>query len=194
MDLQVPLFGRHVTLEPLAERHKQDLRACCDADPDTWNNLYPFPMHGEHFDERWRRVVGVTAGWSVPFAVIHRGEVVGLSGYISPDERNRCVEIGFTYYRPQARGGVVNPEAKRLLMAHAYALGFDRIEYKVDAINERSRAAVVKLGAVFEGILRHDRVVWTGRIRDTAVYSILAAEWPAVRDALDARIAAFGTA
>jgi RimJ/RimL family protein N-acetyltransferase len=85
----------------------------------------------------------------------------------------------------------VNPAAKRLLMAHAFESGVRRVQYKVDAINARSRAAVLKLGAIQEGILRQDRVTWTGRVRDTVVFSILADEWPAVRDRLDARLAAF---
>jgi len=192
MSLHQTLTGRHITLEPMTEAHKAGLRAACDADPDTWIELYPFPMYGEHFEIRWARTMaGVETRAYLPFAVIHAGEVVGLSGYITPDERNRTVEIGFTYYRPEARGGAVNPEAKRLLLANAFDHGFDRLQLKVDAINARSRAAVLKLGATFEGVMRHDRVVWTGRIRDTAVYSILADEWPAVRERLDARLAAY---
>lgn len=195
MSLVQTLQGRHVRLEPMEDRHQAGLRAACDADPETWNQLYPFPMHGEHFQPRWERLMTDYAeGRSLPFAVVHGGQVVGLSCYISPDEENRSVEIGFTYYRPEARGGVVNPEAKRLLLANAYANGVDRVQFKVDAINTRSRSAVLKLGAVFEGILRHDRRVWTGRIRNTAFYSILAEEWPAVRDRLDERIAAFEAA
>ena len=83
----------------------------------------------------------------------------------------------------------MNPASKRLMMAHAFESGARRVQYKVDAINARSRAAVLKLGATQEGILRQDRVTWTGRIRDTVVFSILADEWPAVRERLDARLA-----
>ena len=102
------------------------------------------------------------------------------------------MEIGATYYGPELRGGAVNPAAKRLLLANAFASGARRVQFKVDAINARSRAAVLKLGAVQEGILRQDRVTWTGRIRDSVVFSILADEWPAVRERLDARLATFG--
>ena len=102
-----------------------------------------------------------------------------------------ALEIGGTYYHPDIRGGPANPSAKRLLMAHAFESGARRVQYKVDALNARSRAAVLKLGAVQEGILRQDRVTWTGRIRDTVVFSILADEWPAVRERLDARLAGF---
>ena len=101
------------------------------------------------------------------------------------------MEIGGTYYHPDHRGGAVNPAAKRLMLDHAFAAGARRVQLNVDAINHRSRAAVLKLGAVQEGILRQNRVVWTGRIRDTVVFSILAAEWPAVRAGLDARLAGY---
>ena len=118
-----------------------------------------------------------------------------LGGVQLPGHRqgNATLEIGGTYYRPELRGGAVNPAAKRLLMAHAFESGARRVQYKVDAINARSRAAVLKLGAIQEGILRQDRVTWTGRVRDTVVFSILADEWPAVRERLDARLAAIGS-
>src|SRR5204863_8898567 len=98
-------------------------------------------------------------------------------------------EIGATYYGPERRGGAVSPAAKRLLLANAFESGARRVQCKVDAINARSRAAVTKLGAVQEGILRQDRVTWTGRIRNTVVFSILADEWPGVRQRLDERLA-----
>ena len=115
-----------------------------------------------------------------------------MSNYLDVDQHHNTVEIGSTYYDPTMRGREVNPSAKRLLLAHAFEAGAQRVQFRVDAINARSRAAVLKLGAVQEGILRHDKVTWTGRIRDTVHFSILAEEWPAVRDRLDARIAAFG--
>lgn len=85
----------------------------------------------------------------------------------------------------------MNPAAKRLLLAHAFEAGARRVQFKVDAINARSRAAVLKLGAMQEGILRQDRVCWTGRIRDTVYFSVLADEWPGVRSTLDARLSRF---
>lgn len=98
------------------------------------------------------------------------------------------MEIGGTYYRPDRRGGTVNPAAKHLLLDHAFASGAHRVRFNVDAINSRSRAAMLKLGAVQEGILRQDRVCWTGRVRDTVVFSVLAEEWPIVREGLLARL------
>ena len=185
------LEDRFVRLEPMAEAHREDLRAACAADPDTWNQLYPFSMLGEAFDVGWERMYAKPSADWMAFAVMADGRCRGTTSYLAIDRTNDTLEIGATYYGPELRGGAVNPAAKRLLMAHAFESGVRRVQYKVDAINARSRAAVLKLGAVQEGILRQDRVTWTGRIRDTVVFSILSHEWPAVRDRLDARLAAF---
>jgi RimJ/RimL family protein N-acetyltransferase len=180
-----------VRLEPLAEAHREPLRSACAADAEIWAALYPYSMAGEHFDPRFRQLLAeAERGATIPFAVLARGEVVGLSSFLAIDPINASVEVGGTYYRPDARGGAVNPAAKRLLFGHAFAAGARRVQLKVDALNARSRAAVLKLGAVQEGILRQDRVTWTGRVRDTVYFSVLAGEWPKVREGLDRRLAA----
>ncbi len=185
------LEGRHARLEPLAEGHADALRAAADADPDIWP-LYPVDMSGAGFDVWWTRVAAdAAAGRWLPFAVMAQGACVGVTCFIAPDVENAVVEIGGTYLHPAARGGAANPQAKRLMLGHAFEAGARRVAFRVDALNARSRAAVLKLGATFEGVLRQDRVVWTGRVRDTATYSVLASEWSAVRDRLDARLAAF---
>ena len=186
------LEGRFVRLEPLEPRHYEALKRACDADPEIWP-LYPFRMDGEHF-AAWAGGVAKRAarGETMPFAVLKGGEVVGTSSYSTVDPPNKRVEIGNTYYHPNARGGVVNPEAKLLLINHAFASGVHCLQFRVDAANARSRAAVTKLGAKQDGILRADRIVWTGRIRDTVVFSILDEEWPALRARLVARLQAFG--
>ena len=120
--------------------------------------------------------------------------MVGITTFYGIDPANAVLEVGGTYYRPDQRGGPVNPAAKRLMMSHAFEAGARRVVYRVDALNTRSQAAVLKLGAVQEGVLRQDRVTWTGRIRDTVIFSILADEWPAARDRLDARLAQFDQA
>ena len=179
-----------VALEPMGEARREELRAACEADRDVWTRLYPFSMAGEHFESGWAKLRGdVASGRMLQYAVVVQGVCIGMTSYIAPDPVNRTVEIGATYYHPDHRGGRVNPAAKRLLLAEAFEAGANRVCLKVDAINARSRAAVLKLGAVQEGIMRHDRVTWTGRLRDTVVFSILAAEWPAVRDGLDRRLA-----
>ena len=184
------LESRYVRLEPMSEAHKADLRAACDADPKTWDELYPYPMHGAHFDKGWTRFYVEPPADRMNFAVLADARCVGVSSFLRIDLPNASLEIGGTYYRPEARGGALTPASKRLLMGHAFESGARRVQYKVDAINARSRAAVLKLGAVQEGILRQEMVTWTGRVRDTVVFSVLADEWPAVRDGLDARLAA----
>lgn len=184
------LENAFLRLEPIGDQHREGLRAACNADQDIWTNLYPFSWANEHFDPTWAKLIGDQAqGHTHPYAVVARGEVVGLTTFYAIDAANAVLEVGGTYYRPDVRGAAVNPAAKRLMMGHAFDSGARRVVYRVDATNARSRAAVLKLGAVQEGILRQDRVTWTGRIRDTVIFSILAQEWPAVRQALDERLA-----
>lgn len=187
------LENAHLRLEPLDDRHREDLRAACAADPDIWAELYPYSMLGPHFDIAWDRRFRTERdkGTGMQFAVVLDARCVGITcfGAISPE--NSSANLGGTYYRPDVRGGLVNPAAKRLMLGHAFDCGARRVELTVDALNLRSRAAVRKLGATQEGILRQDRVTWTGRVRDTVVFSVLKDEWPAVRDRLDARLAEF---
>jgi len=188
----VVLENAFVRLEPLALTHREDLRDACEADAAIWTELYPYSWAGEHFEPTWARVMGdIEAGRSIVYAVTAGGRCVGVSGYGRIESANAGLEIGGTYYRPEVRGGAVNPASKRLMMGHAFASGARRVSYRVDAINARSRAAVTKLGAVQEGVLRQDVTCWTGRIRDTVIFSVLADEWPGVRDRLDARLATF---
>jgi RimJ/RimL family protein N-acetyltransferase len=187
-----PLENRHLRLEPLAERHREDLRQACAADPDIWASHYSFSMLGDHFEVNFAKLAsGTLTGADQAYAVVVGGICVGMSSLLRIDLANGAAEIGATYYRPEMRGGAVNPAAKRLLFAHGFESGLGRVYLCVDALNARSRAAVLKLGAVQEGILRRDGVIWTGRKRDTVVFSVLEDEWPAVRARLDARLAAF---
>jgi N-acetyltransferase len=187
------LEDRFVRLEPIAEAHREDLRAACEADPTTWTELYPFSWAFEHFEPTWAMLQrDMAAGRTLGFAVVADRRCRGITCYSSIDPANASVEIGGTYYHPDLRGGAVNPAAKRLLLANAFEAGARRVQFKVDAINARSRAAVLKVGAVREGVLRQDRLTWTGRVRDTVIFSILAEEWPGVRARLDARLAGLG--
>lgn len=186
------LENRFVRLEPMAQRHKAELEAAVNADADFFPAFYPYSWAGDHFEPTWAKMAAdVGKGHTMAFAVLVDGLCRGISTYYGIDPPNAVLEIGGTYYEPQVRGGPVNPSAKRLLMAHAFDSGARRVVYRVDAINARSRAAVLKLGAVQEGVLRQDRLTYTGRIRDTVIFSILADEWPAVRDRLDGRLAQF---
>jgi len=196
MTLSLPdLHGRFVHLTPLDESHREALREACNADPNVWEALYPYPMNGVHLDHWWTGMEAERkAGTKLAMAGLAGGQVVGLSCFMI-DAANRRVEIGNTYWRPEARGGAINPEAKMLMLTKAFdgeLMGqpANVVQFKVDAINDRSRTAVAKLGAHLDGVIRHDRIVWTGRVRDTCVFSILAEEWPMVRDKLEARLMA----
>ncbi len=196
MALELPhraLSNAFVTLEPLSEAHREPLRAACAADPDIWEAQYSLSLLGEHFDRFWteKRPADAASGAWRHFAVMFGDRCVGLTAFLKIDRANAGLEIGLTYYAPEARGGPVNPSAKRLLLGEAFEAGFGRVQFHVDETNARSRAAVLKLGATFEGVQRWDRIIWTGRRRNTAIYSIIATEWPAVRAALDQRLAAF---
>ena len=182
------LEGRFVRLEPLEPRHYVGLKAACEADTEIWP-LYPFDMRGIHFDA-WaeRTAKNLARGDAIAYAVLRDGEVIGVTVYVAIDTPSKRVEIGNTYYRPDMRGGVVNPESKFLMLKHAFDSGVRCVQLRVDALNPRSRAAVTKLGAHQDGILRQDRITWTGRTRDTVVFSILAEEWPEVRAKLLARL------
>jgi len=122
------------------------------------------------------------------------GTLVGTSTLGDFDEVNEHTHIGWTAYDPRVWATAVNPEAKLLMLGTAFDHGFGRVKLQADAVNSRSRAAIAKLGATFEGITRRDRLRADGTWRDTAVYSVLVDEWPAVRDGLLARLEAFGMA
>lgn len=115
--------------------------------------------------------------------------IVGASSLADLDLANEHAHIGWTAWDPRTWGGPVNPEAKLLMLGTAFDHGFGRVKLQADARNARSRAAILKLGAQFEGVTRRERPRADGSWRDTAVYSILADEWPAIRAALEARLA-----
>jgi RimJ/RimL family protein N-acetyltransferase len=187
------LEDRFVRLEPFTPVLEAEVRAALDSDPDAWNIMVS-AAYGDHFDGWWASALAaMAAGTRIAWAVRRKvdGVVVGTTSLyeIKPDYR-RC-EIGSTFYRPEARGGPVNPACKRLLLGHAFEAGAVRVEIITDAINPASGAAIRKLGARDEGVLRKHKITWTGRIRDTAQFAILDDDWPAVRERLDARLAAF---
>lgn len=125
----------------------------------------------------------------VDSALGRAGTVIGTSSLGEVDLTHRGLHLGWTAYTPGVWGGVVNPECKFLLLRHVFEdCGFERVKIQTDHINSRSQAAITRLGAVREGVLRHHRLRADGSWRDTVVFSILAAEWPAVRAGLEQRI------
>jgi RimJ/RimL family protein N-acetyltransferase len=188
------LKGRWVQLEPLDDRHRDALRAAAD-DERIWVHTLVV-ARGPAFD-RWfdDALAHRSAGRQFPFAVRRLADqaVVGSTSYLDPELRHRRVEIGSTWYRPDAWGTQVNPECKLLLLAHAFdGLGMNRVALCTDARNTRSQAAIEKLGAVREGVLRSHMVTQGGRIRDSVLYSIVIGDWPEVKARLTARLAGTG--
>lgn len=188
-----PLENRWVRLEPFEAALADEVRAALDCDSDAWDIMVG-AAYGPHFDGWWASALkAMAAGTRIAYAVRRRddGAVVGTSSLYEINPPYRRCEIGSTFYRPEARGGVVNPACKRLLLGHAFDAGAVRVEIITDAINPRSQAAILKLGAKAEGVLRKHKITWTGRPRDTAMFAVLDDDWPEVRDRLDARLAAF---
>ncbi len=184
-----PLANRWVTLEPLVAAHFEELQRAAD-DPRLWA-LTLRDGSGPGF-AGW--FAAASAAGCVPYVVrTAAGEVVGSSSLLDLNPAFRTVEIGNTWYAASAQGTAANPASKRLLLGHGFdTLGLTRVQFQVDARNARSQAAVLKLGATREGVLRKHKVTYTGWVRDTVVFSILADEWPAVRDRLDERLAVLG--
>jgi RimJ/RimL family protein N-acetyltransferase len=161
-------------LEPLAEAHREPLRAACAADPDIWQ-MYLVSWFGDHFDASFDDAVENPG--RVAFAAFAGGVLIGMSGYTVIVPNHAALEIGMTYLAPEARGTGINRRFKNLLLANAFAASFTRAEFRVDTRNARSQAAMAKLGAVREGVLRRNQVTWTGHARDTVIFSVLADEW-----------------
>ena len=187
------LTGRVVALEPLEERHHAGLSEAA-RDPETWAYM---PV--DDFAKRlpWMAQQNA-AGEMTTFAVrrLADGAVVGSTSYLNIAPSDARLEIGFTWYTAAVRGSAVNPEAKLLLLDNAFAAHYNRVEFKTDARNTRSRAALLKLGAREEGTLRGH--MWMppnfhrseGYFRDSVYFSILANEWPDVRAGLQKRLGA----
>ena len=189
----VPLQGRFVRLEPIESGLRAAVGAALAGDEDAWSIMVN--NGGSTGFEAWwaDNLGGMAAGERLVFAVRRLADaaVVGATGFYSLRPEHRGVEIGSTFYRPDARSGPVNPECKLLLMRHAFAAGAVRVEFVTDALNARSRAALAKLGATEEGLLRRHKITWTGRVRDTAVFSVTDEDWPVVRAGLEDRLSRF---
>lgn len=188
---KVALEGRFVRLEPLDERHRELLRPAAQH-PEIFavtTSAYG-ALYDPYIDAALKRSDGVR---ELAFVVLHKSEnrLVGMTRYLNIEEAHRRLEIGSTWYQPSAWAGAVNPECKLLLMRHAFEqLGFNRVEYKTDARNARSRAAILKLGATQEGILRKHMIMADGHVRDSVLFSIVDSDWPVVRARLENRLAA----
>jgi RimJ/RimL family protein N-acetyltransferase len=191
----VRLTGRRVSLEPLAADHAEGLFLAAQ-DPRIWDWMPGDPSGSPTAFGAWfgQAAEALRHGEEVPFAVRDLddgGRLVGSTRYLALVPEHRRLEIGWTWYSPPVWRTGVNIECKLLLLGHAFEhLHCRRVELKTDARNERSRAAILALGAQFEGIHRKHMVVPGDGVRDTAWYSVIDDEWPVVRDRLRSRLGA----
>jgi RimJ/RimL family protein N-acetyltransferase len=176
-ELYAPLRDGELHLEPLIERHREPLRAACAEDLEIWD-IYPFSYAGDYFDDSFEGMLNAGVQRQA-YAIFDGDGVVGMTAWIAHGAPGYSSEIGNSYIVPRLRGTGFNARVKRLMLDHAFASGLKRVAFKVDAINTRSQAAVMKLGCTREGMMRAERVTWTGRVRDTVFFSILADEWAA---------------
>jgi RimJ/RimL family protein N-acetyltransferase len=180
----VTLRSGHVTLEPLAHAHEPELAEAVK-DGALWQLWYTsVPPPEGTAAEIDRRLRLQAAGSMLPFAVIDAGagRVVGMTTYMNVDQVNKRVEIGSTWYRKSAQRTDLNTRCKLMLLGHAFeTLNCIAVEFRTHFFNRQSRAGIERLGAKLDGILRNHQVAPNGTLRDTCVYSIIAAEWPTVK-------------
>lgn len=187
------LAGRHVRLEPMERRHLAGLLEAA-RDPAVFQFFLTPPLGVEAEMVKWMESIlrGQAAGTDVGWVTVRQGDgrVVGATTYLDIRRGTRGLEIGNTWLAPEAQRTVLNTEAKYLLLRHAFeVLGAVRVQLKTDERNARSRAAIERIGARFEGILRKYQTRHDGFVRNTAMFSIVAEEWPAVKAGLEARLA-----
>jgi RimJ/RimL family protein N-acetyltransferase len=188
----VVLEGEHVRLEPLSLDHLDGLaRVAFDEEIWRWTSERAMSP-GELRAYVERALAAARTGSVLPFATVSRaaGRAIGSTRFATFEPANRRLEIGWTWIGREWQRTVVNTEAKSLMLAHAFEeLGCVRVELRTDTLNERSRAAILRIGATEEGVLRKHAITSTGRVRDDVYYSILDDEWPGVKDRLRARLA-----
>ena len=172
--LTTTMMGNGCRAEPFDERHREQLRAACAEDSEIWE-IYATNFGPDGFDAA---IDGYIANPNSRTFVLFEGdELAGMSSFLGIDEGRQVLEIGGTYYRPHLRGTGFNRRVKDMMLARAFECGMRRVEFRVDRRNARSQAAMKKLGAVREGVLRADRITWTGHVRDTVLFAILKDEW-----------------
>jgi N-acetyltransferase len=191
----VTLEGVVVRLEPIRREHVELFWGVARNDVENIFRWIPYAMRTP---EDFRKLVDKAfaeqdRGESVVFTTTERssGSVIGSTRFMNIDRANRRVEIGSTWIAPPWQRTAVNTEAKYLMLRHAFEVwGCNRVELKTDALNQKSRNAILRIGAKEEGTLRRHIVTWTGRVRDTVYFSILDEEWPGVKQGLERKLGA----
>jgi RimJ/RimL family protein N-acetyltransferase len=163
------MTGDRCSAERFSERYRERLKAACAQDAEIWE-IYANNFGPQGFDESIERYTSNSRNRT--FVLFDGDELAGMSSYLGIDDSRQTLEIGGTYYRPHLRGTGFNLRVKDMMLRRR------RVEFRVDRRNQRSQAAMKKLGAVREGVLRADRITWTGHVRDTVLFAVLKEEWP----------------
>ena len=169
------MSGDGCRAELFTEQYREPLKAACAEDGEIWE-IYANNFGPNGFDDSINRYTGNPNNRT--FVLFEGKELAGMSTFLGIDEGRQVLEIGGTYYRPKFRGTRFNRRVKKMMLARAFDCGIRRVEFRVDRRNGRSQAAMRKLGAVREGLIRADRITWTGHVRDTVLFAILKDEWP----------------
>lgn len=190
--MQATLTGKTVELRPLQREHAQGLLDAA-ADGQLWNmKLTVVPGPGTIDGYIATALEGRAAGTVMPFVIVRRdtGALVGSTRFWKIDRVNRKLEIGHTWLSESAQRSAVNTEAKYLLLCHAFeAMQCVRVQFTTDELNEKSRAAILRIGAKQEGVVRHERIMPDGRKRNSVRLSIIDEEWDEVKAMLEAKLA-----
>jgi len=192
----VTLEGRHVRLEPLSQGHQAGLTEA-GLEPELWRWI-PVPVQTPEEMEAYidTALNERERGVSLPFVLVEKatGRVIGCTRYGNIERTHHRVEIGWTWVAPRWQRTAINTEAEYLLLRHAFeTLGCIRVELKTDSLNEKSRAAILRIGAREEGIFRNHMITTSGRLRHTVYFSIIDAEWPAVKKNLEEKLTSKAT-
>jgi RimJ/RimL family protein N-acetyltransferase len=187
----VTLSGTHIRLEPLTLAHVPALTQA-GLHPDLWR-LQPAPINNEHDMHAYvvQALDDQQRGLSLPFAIVRQndGEVIGSTRYMDITLPHRRLEIGATWLSPTCQRSGANTEAKLLLLTHVFeTLKLIRVVFKTEVLNQQSRQALARIGAVEEGVFRQHLIAASGRRRDMVYFSILDSEWPAVKAGLARRL------
>jgi len=172
--LDAPMTGDGCRAELFDEQWREPLKAACDEESEIWQ-IYANNFGSDGFDDSIALYRSSTRNRT--FVLFEGSELAGMSSFLGIDEGRGVLEIGGTYYRPKFRGTGFNRRVKDMMLRRAFDCGFRRVEFRVDERNKRSQAAMAKLGATREGVMRADRITWTGHVRDTVLFSILKEEW-----------------
>ena len=172
--LSRPMTGKRCRAEPFGDEYRAALKAACGEDSVIWE-IYSLNFFPDEFDATIDKLAG--APLNRTFVLFDGDEFAGMSSFLGIDEGRQALEIGGTYYRPHLRGTGLNERVKAMMLGRAFECGIRRVEFRVDSRNQRSQAAMAKIGGVREGVLRADRITWNGHVRDTVLFSILANEW-----------------